>query len=216
MAVNAKGEEITSIWTPANIVTCVRIVFIPLFMIASEFSFEGFAAGGNHFGITAGAWGLIAFVLVFPAERHRQDRRRFGAQARGGHGLRQVPRPDRRQAAGLLRAPHLARARPDQRLVRVHHLVPRVPRERPAHGGERERRGHRGGQARQGQDRRHHGVAVRLPARHRPRVHGAAAARRADQVIRIVAEVSMFAAVVLTVVSGAQYFWNARHIIFRV
>ncbi len=25
MAVNAKGEEITSIWTPANIVTCVHL-----------------------------------------------------------------------------------------------------------------------------------------------------------------------------------------------
>lgn len=43
MAVNAKGEEITSIWTPANIVTCVRILFIPLFMVASEFAFSGFA-----------------------------------------------------------------------------------------------------------------------------------------------------------------------------
>lgn len=65
MAVNAKGEEITSIWTPANIVTCVRILFIPLFMIASEFAFSGFAAGGNHFGITAGAWAVAAFVLYF-------------------------------------------------------------------------------------------------------------------------------------------------------
>lgn len=46
MAVNAKGEEITSIWTPANIVTCVRILFIPLFMISSE-SRSAFAAGAT-------------------------------------------------------------------------------------------------------------------------------------------------------------------------
>lgn len=44
MAVNAKGKEITSIWTPANVITCVRIVFIPLFMIASEASFSAMAA----------------------------------------------------------------------------------------------------------------------------------------------------------------------------
>lgn len=40
MAVNYKGEEITSIWTPANIVTCVRIVFIPVFMFVLLGSFD--------------------------------------------------------------------------------------------------------------------------------------------------------------------------------
>lgn len=58
MAVNAKGKEITSIWTPANIVTCVRIVFIPLFMVASEVSFAAGDAAG------AWAWGAFALYLV--------------------------------------------------------------------------------------------------------------------------------------------------------
>lgn len=32
MARNEQGE-LTSIWTPANVITCVRIVFIPIFMV---------------------------------------------------------------------------------------------------------------------------------------------------------------------------------------
>ena len=32
---NAPQHELTSIWTPANIVTCVRIVFIPVFMLVA-------------------------------------------------------------------------------------------------------------------------------------------------------------------------------------
>mgnify|MGYP003377049867 CR=1 FL=1 len=46
-------------------------------------------------------------------------------------------------------------------------------------------------------------------------VQGGAAAGIAGGLLAF-CRVSMFAAVILTVVSGAQYFWNARHIIFRV
>lgn len=38
---NNQSKELTSIWTPANIVTCVRIVFIPVFMVLSALSFSG-------------------------------------------------------------------------------------------------------------------------------------------------------------------------------
>lgn len=34
----ASSQGATSVWTPANIVTCVRIVFIPIFMVLAEFS----------------------------------------------------------------------------------------------------------------------------------------------------------------------------------
>ncbi len=156
MAVNAKGKEITSIWTPANVVTCVRIVFIPLFMIVSEWSF-GLAANGGAW--TSGALAWAAFVLYLCPQCHRQGRWRFGAQARRDHRFRQVLGPHRRQAAGVLGPADLARARPGERVVRVHHHVPRVPRQRAAHGGERERRGHRRRQARKVEDRGHHGVA---------------------------------------------------------
>ena len=36
----APQKELTSIWTPANIVTCVRIVFIPVFMVMAAFSLD--------------------------------------------------------------------------------------------------------------------------------------------------------------------------------
>lgn len=52
----APQKELTSIWTPANIVTCVRIVFIPVFMV---FATEGFAS----LGLSAGAQAIIAFCL---------------------------------------------------------------------------------------------------------------------------------------------------------
>ena len=32
MGRNAQGE-LTSIWTPANVITCIRICFIPVFML---------------------------------------------------------------------------------------------------------------------------------------------------------------------------------------
>ena len=60
MAVNKKGQEITSIWTPANIVTCVRIVFIPVFMVVSELSFMS-ANGGAGQG--AALLAFAAFIL---------------------------------------------------------------------------------------------------------------------------------------------------------
>ena len=63
MAVNAKGEEITSIWTPANIITCVRIAFIPLFMIASEVSFAVAQQSYDSSIASAAAWAFSAFVL---------------------------------------------------------------------------------------------------------------------------------------------------------
>lgn len=40
MATNKAGKEITSIWTPANIVTCIRIVFIPIFMVTAALSYD--------------------------------------------------------------------------------------------------------------------------------------------------------------------------------
>ena len=52
----APQRELTSIWTPANIVTCVRIVFIPVFML--------FALGeGELLGLGRAAESLVAFVL---------------------------------------------------------------------------------------------------------------------------------------------------------
>ena len=45
---NESNKELTSVWTPANIVTCVRIVFIPVFMIVSALSHECCRYGLEH------------------------------------------------------------------------------------------------------------------------------------------------------------------------
>ncbi len=60
MAVNKMGKEITSIWTPANIITCVRIVFIPVFMILSELTWSSLASSNSE---NAGMFAMAAFVM---------------------------------------------------------------------------------------------------------------------------------------------------------
>lgn len=61
MANNQTNKELTSIWTPANIVTCVRIVFIPVFMVVSALSHTGNVGGlGAAFD---GTLATVAFVL---------------------------------------------------------------------------------------------------------------------------------------------------------
>lgn len=52
----AQQKEIRSIWTPANIVTCVRIVFIPVFML---FATDAFLC----LGMSSYAQAVVAFVL---------------------------------------------------------------------------------------------------------------------------------------------------------
>lgn len=59
---NQQHKELTSIWTPANIVTCVRIVFIPVFMVFSALSFQGATTGSIHLSFEP-VCALTAFVL---------------------------------------------------------------------------------------------------------------------------------------------------------
>ena len=49
-------KELTSIWTPANIVTCVRIVFIPIFMVFA-------LRAGSVLGLDDAQQSVVAFVL---------------------------------------------------------------------------------------------------------------------------------------------------------
>ncbi len=56
MARNEQGE-LTSIWTPANVITCVRIVFIPIFMLLAAQARD--AAGA----IVSPAYSIGACVL---------------------------------------------------------------------------------------------------------------------------------------------------------
>lgn len=58
---NDSNKELTSIWTPANVVTCVRIVFIPVFMIVSWLSQKSLA--GTDWSTFDGTLASTAFIL---------------------------------------------------------------------------------------------------------------------------------------------------------
>ena len=58
---NESNKELTSVWTPANIVTCVRIVFIPVFMIVSALSRVGVT--GTDLSTFDGPLAAAAFIL---------------------------------------------------------------------------------------------------------------------------------------------------------
>ena len=58
---NESNKELTSVWTPANIVTCVRIVFIPVFMIVSALSHASVA--GTDWSTFDGPLAAAAFIL---------------------------------------------------------------------------------------------------------------------------------------------------------
>lgn len=57
---NDSNKELTSIWTPANIITCVRIVFIPVFMLLAQFS----AAGARDFDTSLSVAAFVLYVLL--------------------------------------------------------------------------------------------------------------------------------------------------------
>ena len=58
---NESNKELTSVWTPTNIVTCVRIVFIPVFMIVSALSQASVA--GTDWSTFDGPLAAAAFIL---------------------------------------------------------------------------------------------------------------------------------------------------------
>lgn len=57
---NDSNKELTSIWTPANIITCVRIVFIPVFMLLAQFS----AVGARDFDTSLSVAAFVLYVLL--------------------------------------------------------------------------------------------------------------------------------------------------------
>lgn len=216
MAVNAKGEEITSIWTPANVITCVRIVFIPLFMIASELAFDGFAAGADYLGIAAGAWGLIAFVLYFllsATDKIDGDlARKRGEVTDFGKFLDPIADKLLVFSALLILLEHglvnvwfvfiiLFR----EFLVSALRMVASANGEVIAADNL--------GKAKTAVTMVSlcaYLLAIALEFMALPGL------MQATGIVHTVAWATMVAAVVLTVVSGAQYFWNARHVIFRI
>ena len=48
------GGTTSSIWTPANVVTCVRVVAVPLWLLVAEFS-HGLCVVSRRFSLLCGA-----------------------------------------------------------------------------------------------------------------------------------------------------------------
>ena len=58
----SQHKELQSIWTPANIVTCVRILFIPVYM---AFALGAFTIVGISYELQA-----IAAFVIYMRNRH--------------------------------------------------------------------------------------------------------------------------------------------------
>lgn len=217
MAVNAKGQEITSIWTPANVVTCVRIAFIPLFMIASEVSFAFAQRSGDSAMSAAAAWALFAFVLyVLLSATDKVDgdlARKRGEVTDFGKFLDPIADKLLVFSALLILLEH--------GFVNVwfvfiillrEFLVSALRMVASANGVV---------------------VAADKLGKWKTAVTmvslcsyllgivlafwgAGAGVSTVALAVQMIAQVTMVAAVILTVVSGAQYFWNLRHIVFSV
>ena len=199
MAVNSKGKEITSIWTPANIITCVRIVFIPFFMILSEMAFDGAASGL--------AWAaFVVYLILSLTDKVDGDlARKRGEVTDFGKFLDPIADKLLVFSALLILLEH--------QLVgvwAVFIIMFRALRMVASANGE-VIAADKLGKAK---------TAVTMLSLCGYLLFVALdfgnAALEFTQLLGTISCALMIAAVVLTVVSGLQYFWNARHVVFRV
>lgn len=214
MAVNAKGKEITSIWTPANIITCVRIVFIPLFMVASEISFSALSSAQTVFGLSAGAWATAAFVLyVVLSATDKVDgdlARKRGEVTDFGKFLDPIADKLLVFSALLILMEHGLVNVWFVFIILVREFLVSALRMVASANGE-VIAADKLGKAKTAV------TMVSLCAYLLTiAVYAAALEVGIISMLSTISWATMVAAVVLTVISGLQYFWNARHVIFRV
>ena len=212
MAVNAKGKEITSIWTPANVITCVRIVFIPLFMIASEASFSAMQGSNGSASTAAATWAFFAFALyLILSATDKVDgdlARKRGEVTDFGKFLDPIADKLLVFSALLILLEHGFVNVWFVFIILLREFLVSALRMVASANGEV--------------------IAADKPAVTMVSLcafllaialtfwTSPAGVSQVALIVQIVARATMVAAVVLTVVSGAQYFWNARHVIFRV
>lgn len=214
MAVNAKGKEITSIWTPANIITCVRIVFIPLFMIASEVSFSALSSAQTVFGLSAGAWAIAAFVLyVVLSATDKVDgdlARKRGEVTDFGKFLDPIADKLLVFSALLILMEHGLVNVWFVFIILVREFLVSALRMVASANGEVIAADQLG--------KAKTAVTMVSLCAYLLTIAVYAAAPEVGCIILLstISWATMVAAVVLTVISGLQYFWNARHVIFRV
>lgn len=202
---NAPQRELTSIWTPANIVTCVRIVFIPVFMF---FGTEAFTALGLSQGVQAVIAFAIYLVLSCTDKVDGELARKRGEVTDFGKFLDPIADKLLVFSALLLFlvwdtvsvwAVFIILFR--EFLVSALRMVASASGEVIA--------ADQLGKAKTAVTMV--SICALLLARAIEALWGAS-----PDMIWLVGQALMVAAVVLTVVSGAQYFWNARKIVFRV
>ena len=204
MAVNSKGKEITSIWTPANIITCVRIVFIPLFMILSEMAFDGAASGL--------AWAAFAIYLTLSlTDKVDGDlARKRGEVTDFGKFLDPIADKLLVFSALLILLEHQLVGVWAVFIIMFREFLVSALRMVASANGE-VIAADKLGKAK---------TAVTMLSLCGYLLYVALdfgnAAPGLIQLLGTISWALMIAAVVLTVVSGLQYFWNARHVVFRV
>lgn len=204
MAVNSKSKEITSIWTPANIITCVRIVFIPFFMILSEMAFDGAASG------LAWAAFVIYLILSLTDKVDGDLARKRGEVTDFGKFLDPIADKLLVFSALLILLEHQLVGVWAVFIIMFREFLVSALRMVASANGE-VIAADKLGKAK---------TAVTMLSLCGYLLYVALdfgnAAPGLTQLLGTISWALMIAAVVLTVVSGLQYFWNARHVVFRV
>lgn len=212
MATNYKGKEITSIWTPANIITCVRIVFIPVFMAVLLYAYDPSVQidEGLVFRFWPALWAFVIYVLLSLTDkldgqlaRSRQEITDFGKFL--------DPIADKLLVfAALLLILYFG-------YVSVWTVFIILVRELLVSALRMVASAHGAVVAADKLGKWKTAVTmVSLCAYLLSFVLLGAGQIAAHTVVFTFAQVSMLVAVVLTVVSGAQYFWNLRSYVFTV
>ena len=201
----APKKELTSIWTPANIVTCVRICFIPIFMLFATEALSGL-------GMTVGAQAIAAFalyILLSLTDKVDGDlARKRGEVTDFGKFLDPIADKLLVFSALLLLLVWGMVDIWSVFVILVREFLVSALRMVASANGE-VIAADKLGKAKTTVTMV--SICALLLARAILIATGGA-----NFTILLVGQALMVAAVVLTVVSGAQYFWNARHIVFRV
>ena len=201
----APKKELTSIWTPANIVTCIRICFIPVFMLFATEALSGL-------GMTAGAQAIAAFalyILLSLTDKVDGDlARKRGEVTDFGKFLDPIADKLLVFSALLLLLMWGMVDIWSVFVILVREFLVSALRMVASANGE-VIAADKLGKAKTAVTMV--SICALLLARAILIATGGA-----NFTILLVGRALMVAAVVLTVVSGAQYFWNARHVVFRV
>lgn len=204
----AEQKQLTSIWTPANIVTCVRIVFIPVFMVFANDAFRG-----NGFaGLSLFATALVSFILyalLSATDKLDGDlARKRGEVTDFGKFLDPIADKLLVFSALLIFLAHGQLSVWPVFIILFREFLVSALRMVASANGEV--------------------IAADMLGKWKTATTMVAicgyqlalvfstAGSVAGYYLWIVSSVLFVAAVILTVLSGLQYFWNARHIVFRV